>query len=350
MNSKSISIIYLAMLIIFAGFQSAGFAQTAGLQSRLFKGDPKLEACLISDPAHIMQGAVGDHVSKIQVALKELDSANIDAGELATKRYGPSTAAAVLAYKQKRGIINYSYQTRADNVVGKMTIARLDSEMEALERGRRARPIPVDPEAERRATIRRAFERSRESLRNVTGILQRLEADIDRADRATGADKGLALANLAHVHARNIAVVSRRLNVSPDPLSPTFRSALQKARELLQRNLSESSNIIDQGNAGRCVPRPGKGVPFAATTKSDPDPRVSVCSPFFGSNADLQRDVITHEFFHLVGLADIEGASTTRDLLNNANTLAQIVAFLNDRTRQQNSDGNEAAIPPLPMP
>jgi hypothetical protein len=38
-------------------------------------------------------------------------------------------AAAVLAYKKKRNIINWSYQQQADNIVGKMTIAALDAEM-----------------------------------------------------------------------------------------------------------------------------------------------------------------------------------------------------------------------------
>ena len=35
----------------------------------------------------------------------------------------------MLAYKQKRNIINRSYQTKADNIVGKMTMAALDKEM-----------------------------------------------------------------------------------------------------------------------------------------------------------------------------------------------------------------------------
>ena len=48
-------------------------------------------------------------------------------------RYGPSTADVVLAYKRKRNIINYSYQTTADNIVGKMTMAALDKEMLARE-------------------------------------------------------------------------------------------------------------------------------------------------------------------------------------------------------------------------
>jgi hypothetical protein len=39
----------------------------------------------------------------------------------------------VLAFKRRRKIINFSYQTQEDNIVGKMTIAALDREMEKLE-------------------------------------------------------------------------------------------------------------------------------------------------------------------------------------------------------------------------
>jgi hypothetical protein len=100
-----------------------------GLQSQLFQGDAKLEACLTQDSAHIVQGAVGEHVSKVQTALSTLETLGIDSNELSTRRYGPSTAAAVLAFKRKRSIINRSYQTQADDIVGKMTIAALDREM-----------------------------------------------------------------------------------------------------------------------------------------------------------------------------------------------------------------------------
>lgn len=99
------------------------------LQSQLFRGDPKLEAAAVSPTAHIQTGAVGAHVGKIQQALIKLDSAAIDPGELQSMRYGPSTTKAVLSYKQKRGIINRSYQSQADAIVGKMTIAALDQEL-----------------------------------------------------------------------------------------------------------------------------------------------------------------------------------------------------------------------------
>ncbi len=100
-----------------------------GLQSKLFAGDLKLEAAATSDPAHIVQGAVGEHVEKIQQALIELDGANIDPGEKKISRYGPSTAKAVLDYKRKRNIVNRNYQTTADDIVGRMTMASLDKEM-----------------------------------------------------------------------------------------------------------------------------------------------------------------------------------------------------------------------------
>src|SRR5215831_7340316 len=106
---------------------------TMGLQSHLFRGDSKLEAAAVSDPAHVLQGAHGPHVAKIQRALATLDGALIAPSEAAQSTYGPTTAAAVLAYKQARAIINRSYQQQADNIVGKMTIAALDREMIAVD-------------------------------------------------------------------------------------------------------------------------------------------------------------------------------------------------------------------------
>jgi hypothetical protein len=103
------------------------------LQSRLLQGDRTLEECLVRDSAHVTLGAVGAHVIKIQKALLILDDARIDSGELAMGRYGQSTASAVLAFKKKRNIINRTYQSQADNIVGKMTIAALDKEMSEKE-------------------------------------------------------------------------------------------------------------------------------------------------------------------------------------------------------------------------
>jgi hypothetical protein len=98
------------------------------LKSKLMKGDPALEACLVSHAAHILRGASGNHVGKIQTALAKVDRAAIDAGEVAARVFGLSTESAVLAYKTRRKIVNHSYQTAPDAVVGKMTVEKLDAE------------------------------------------------------------------------------------------------------------------------------------------------------------------------------------------------------------------------------
>jgi peptidoglycan hydrolase-like protein with peptidoglycan-binding domain len=103
------------------------------LQSDLFSDDSKLEACLTNDSAHIKQGDVGPHVSKLHTALFAIDHLSVSPDELQASMYGPSTAKAVLAFKTKRKIINLAYEKRVDNIVGKMTIAALDKEMCRLE-------------------------------------------------------------------------------------------------------------------------------------------------------------------------------------------------------------------------
>lgn len=95
------------------------------LKSKLFAGDPRLEAAAQFDAQHIALGARGPHVAKIQTALVQLDGARIAIDQ----SYGPATANAVLAYKRKRNIINRKYQSTADNIVGIMTMAALDEEL-----------------------------------------------------------------------------------------------------------------------------------------------------------------------------------------------------------------------------
>ena len=112
------------------------------LKSRIFKGDPRLEACLLRDSAHVVPGAHGDHVAKIQGVVMLVDNVQISERELKAHYYGPSTAAAVLAFKKKRKIINFSYQTHADDIVGKMTIQALDDELQAKQKP----TIPLVPQ------------------------------------------------------------------------------------------------------------------------------------------------------------------------------------------------------------
>jgi hypothetical protein len=124
------------------------------LLSELFRNDAKLEAAAVLDSAHVLPNAVGPHVGKIQLALLNLDKTIIDEAELQQTVYGSSTAGAVLAFKQKRNIVNRSYQTQADNIVGKMTIAALDREILAnssLFKSTRIRPlhpVKISPDAD----------------------------------------------------------------------------------------------------------------------------------------------------------------------------------------------------------
>jgi peptidoglycan hydrolase-like protein with peptidoglycan-binding domain len=103
------------------------------LRSKLFRASQKLEACLVDDRAHVTQGVSGEHVGLIQKALDAVGDEEICANEITSKTYGTSTAAAVLAYKRKHNIVNPSYQKQPDNIVGKMTIASLDKDMQRLE-------------------------------------------------------------------------------------------------------------------------------------------------------------------------------------------------------------------------
>jgi|ERR1035437_4289508 hypothetical protein len=109
------------------------------LVSKLFSGDPVFEQCLVEDKAHIPPGSRGPHVAKIQIALATLSHYVVAPGESQSLTYGKSTANGVLAYKRKRGIINPAYQTTADSIVGKMTIASLDADMARAER--KPRPL-----------------------------------------------------------------------------------------------------------------------------------------------------------------------------------------------------------------
>ena len=102
---------------------------TASLQSGLFAGDAALQQAADTDSGHVLPGAIGDHVAKLQTALLFLTTSRITNAEFLEGRYGTTTTEAVLAYKEAREIINFSYQKKADNIVGKMTMTRLDKDL-----------------------------------------------------------------------------------------------------------------------------------------------------------------------------------------------------------------------------
>jgi hypothetical protein len=316
------------------------------LQSDEFRGDGKLEACATTPSAHLLQGSrPGPHILKIQLALERLrpTGPTIDPEEKRTQTYGPTTAKAVRNYKETHvpKIINFAYQHDVDEIVGQMTIKAMDADLNGT-------PLPS-----RNAVADRALNESRASLRVALGHLRALRKDINALPASSDPAFGGAMVNLLTTHKRNIAVLVKRLLVNADPTSKAFRDALDKVILLCERNLVQPKTILAAGTTGLCDPtnpRNAGGLPHAWTLASQADPKTHLCEPFFTSDTlDLQRDVITHEYFHLQGLQDIS-VSNTDQALRNANTVAQIVAFLSDRFRQANSDGNEAAVPPLPTP
>ena len=304
------------------------------LQSALFQGDDQLNAALVNDAAHVAPGSVGTHVLKVQLALETLEQITIPDAEKDSFTYGPATADAVLHYKRIRRIINFSIQQQADNIVGKRTIRSMDDEL-------------VAGGITRATRLSSAHRRSRSSLRAVQARLTGLFGEIDIAAQHPEPERTFEAGIVSVSHHRDLQVLSRRLVVNSDPLDAGLRNALQATIDLIGRNLTQPVTVVDEGASGRCALF--ADAPFAAAERTDPDPRISLCDPFFESAEDLQRDVITHEYFHLVGLED-HGVTNVNEALTNANTLAQIVAFLFDRDRQVNSDGNEAAVPPLPSP
>ena len=78
------------------------------LTSLWFSSNDRLQNCAVSDSAHAVVGDKGVHVFLIQIALNIIDDLEIDENELSSMSYGQSTAAAVLAYKRKRSILNRS--------------------------------------------------------------------------------------------------------------------------------------------------------------------------------------------------------------------------------------------------
>lgn len=133
------------------------------LQSTLLKDNTRLQRCLVSDPAHVLPRERGAHVGLIQQALQLVDAAALDPDELRTTFYGTSTAQAVLAFKTKREIVNKAYQSQPDNIVGKMTIQALDTELCGLtppapNPGKRhVKFVPPPPRSEVIMSVRGSF-------------------------------------------------------------------------------------------------------------------------------------------------------------------------------------------------
>lgn len=244
------------------------------LRSQLFRGNRRLEGCAINHADHVTLGATGDFVSKIQEALVMLDNAIITGPDIADQRYGNSTAEAVLAYKgPPRNIINRSYQSAPDNIVGIMTIASMDQEMAALE----AR-IPDIIERARLA----AFQRNFAAFLQVAGLGPPPPPgrfDPNQANR---------------VRARSLA-----LDIFDDP-NPNMDDIADTLGDMRNRVASPNTPI---DRAHFPDPRCGLRSAFVVGNRVP----IFLCPAFFGGNDEQRTRTMIHESAHLTGIGDPNG-------------------------------------------
>jgi len=315
------------------------------LQSAILKGNipnPRLEQAADGPPA-IKAGPPDDDVEAIQ----RIQQALVSVGHPLPRSFASGRPDGKFRGETKQGVIDFQKRVFSgepaqwDGRVGKKTLAKLD---ERLERD--------GPPIDKGKAIADALAASRASLTFVLDRITRLEQTIDLAKSLAGTARTVTIDALNRVFARDVAVIADKLITRSDPLSAEFSNTLQRARRLVQLNLASNSGIIDEGILGRCSASNFEppDVPFAATTRADPDPRVSVCTPFFSTGEDMRRDVITHEFFHLVGLADVKSITRTENALNDANTMAQVVAYMHDRMRTTDSSGLAQPAVAYPSP
>lgn len=124
-----------------AACSTNGIVLMAGLKSNMFSRNDRLNKCLVQDSAHVTPGSHGEHVALIQIAVLLLAGGQISGSEIQGQTYGKTTAVAVLDYKARRGIINRAYQARPDEIVGRMTIAAMDIEMQGVEMAERFKQV-----------------------------------------------------------------------------------------------------------------------------------------------------------------------------------------------------------------
>ena len=284
------------------------------LFSQLFRTDRKLEAAAVSDPAHIVQGASGGHVGKIQLALILLDRAVIAADEI----YGPATAAAVTAYKQRRQILNA--QNKVDNIVGKKTIDRLDKEMlraEQLNTGRTPR-CTFPPTTQRSTRASFAVTAGPSAL---TGFMLLAEKDASLPLAKSWVASTLSKIDLVQLKLSSLTVASPadiaffasiethfKVNI-PGVSKSVASDRLAKIRQMyvkIQRVLDAigpgSTRVLGNPGVADKATAPLGGINF-------PNLFVTIGADFHNSNANMRAAVLIHECGHFADASCSHAAS-----------------------------------------
>ena len=246
------------------------------LRSQLFKDNDQLKRCAVDNTAHVKTGDKGDFVSKIQEALVILDDAIFLGTEVSDQRYGTSTAQAVLDYKTKRNIVNRSYQSKPDNIVGVMTIAQMDKELADVD--------AAMPEIIRRARVG-GFQRTIAAFLQVGGNSIPAPTpgriDLNEVNRRRARDLAIAIFN----------------NSNPD--MDDISQVLGEMKDwTTQPNLPiELGHFPDPRCGNRDAFVVGNRVP------------IILCPRFFGGSEEQRIRTMVHESAHLTGVGDPQGES-----------------------------------------
>lgn len=284
------------------------------LQSQLFRGDPKLEAAAVSDPAHIVQGARGGHVGKIQLALIRLDRAVIAADE----SYGPATAAAVTAYKQKRMILNA--QNKVDNIVGKKTIDRLDKEMLAAEQLNTGRTPPCTFPPTTQQSTRASFAVTG-APGAVTGFTLLAEKDASLPLAKSWVASAISRIDLCQLKLSSLTVFSPAELAIFAPIETHFKvnipgvsksvavARLDRIRQIYVK-IQGVLNAIGPGST-RVLGNPGDPAKARAPLGgiNNPADFVTIGADFHNSNANMRAAVLIHEGGHFADASCSHAAS-----------------------------------------
>ena len=170
-------------------------------------------------------------------------------------------------------------------------------------------PPPTDQEVMDNAKL---FSRS--TIRTAIGSLSSLELSIQF---------GLMPFGVEAIHERTINALNTWLKVKPGDAN--FLSTIQIAKRKMGDNLAVTTRIVRQAQSHPDC----SGNPFAVTNENRPDLNIRCCDDFFKKSPSCQSDVLTHEYFHLVGLshqAATRATITTDDALKDNDQMSQFIS------------------------
>lgn len=318
------------LLTAVAGAVAGVVGATGGgpLKSVRFAGNPRLQLAAANNPT-LKAGEQGTAVALVQQTLADFGyklPVTFAKGS-ADGIYGQETTAAVWKFQKDQKFPPSGW----DGIAGRDTLGRMDALLIAAGGGAGGGvALPYMPTAgavptvgakpgERAEAMAKAVSSSKMVVPFALAKLVELEAHIT-------VNPMFSMKTRAHFQP-TLDALDRWLKVRPG--DPNFAKNVTRARKLVGDNLAMVSSVGYQDATGPDCKKGG----FAWATVGRPDLGVRCCDAFFSSGPNCRRDVITHEFFHLLG-ANHGGASratqSTEEAFDSADDLAQMVSELFD--------------------